>query len=93
MYLQGGRKNEGALQEMARNLTIAVAPDDFKPANQLEPQVKLLQSYDATVHALTSRWWHRLFLHRPQVHVDELCPHQILPVVWVHEYLSTFQLL
>ena len=61
MYLQGGRKNEGALQEMARNLTIAVAPDDFKPANQLEPQVKLLQSYDATVHALTSRWWHRLF--------------------------------
>jgi len=59
MYLQGGRKNEGALQEMARNLTIAVAPDDFKPANQLEPQVKLLPSFYARVHALPSRWWHQ----------------------------------
>ena len=44
MYLQGGRKAEGDLQKMAWNLTIALAPDDFKPANELELQVTLLQS-------------------------------------------------
>ena len=37
--LQGGRKQEGELQRMARNLTVAIAPDDFKPANELEPGV------------------------------------------------------
>lgn len=39
--LQGGRKNEGELQRMARNLTVAVAPDDFKEASKLEPQVNI----------------------------------------------------
>jgi hypothetical protein len=37
--LQGEKKNEGELQRMARNLTVAIAPDDFKEANKLEPQV------------------------------------------------------
>ena len=55
MYLQRGSKNEQELLEMASNLKIAVAPDDSKPAHQLEPQVKLLQSFDARVHALTSQ--------------------------------------
>ena len=39
LLLQGGRKYEGELQRMARNLTVAIAPDDFKPANELEPAV------------------------------------------------------
>ena len=39
--LQGGKKNPGELQRMARNLTVAVAPDDFKEANKLEPQVNI----------------------------------------------------
>ena len=37
--MQGGKKNEGELQRMARNLTVALAPDDFKPVKDLEPQV------------------------------------------------------
>ena len=39
--VQGGKKNEGELQRMARNLTVALAPDDFKPVKDLEPQVRV----------------------------------------------------
>ena len=45
--LQGGRKYEGELQRMARNLTVAIAPDDFKPAIELEPAVSC---FPLTVH-------------------------------------------
>jgi hypothetical protein len=35
---QQAAAGEAELQRMARNLTVAVAPDDFKAADQLEPQ-------------------------------------------------------
>ena len=75
IYLQGGRKTEGDLQEMARNLTIALAPDDFKPANELEPQVKLLQAPCCECACSNQSMVASAFLHRPQVHDDEVCHH------------------
>lgn len=36
---------------MARNLTVAIAPDDFKPANELEPAVS---PFSLLVHCCAS---------------------------------------
>ena len=38
LRVQAGQ-SEAEIQRMARNLTVAVAPDDFKAAADLEPQV------------------------------------------------------
>ena len=80
---------------MARNLTVAIAPDDFKPANELEPAVSHFKpvmpwcaSLPGTSAADNSGADQALWLSHSEMYLDPFkMPHSVLrPLMPWHLY-------